>query len=201
MARSWPPDGGQRLPGRSTVPQASFRPGCPARQPALFERRPRHLSSSSNRWEENALSRKNGGKEWQNRRAAGASAGEKTASDEYSYSERAGFSPATGDSRSPVVLPSKSGTAFQAQPPPLRAGGWPSCLCVFVFATWAGGWICVICVICGQTGWVGGSVPPLCLCASVVPRAKCARGARGWRCRDRPDRNAPTPAPVRRELR
>ena len=63
-----------------------------------------------------------------------------------------------------------------------REGGRPSCLCVFVFATRAGGRICVylrylrflrmnefvlICVICGQSGRVGGSVS-LCLCGCSV---------------------------------
>ena len=47
----------------------------------------------------------------------------------------------------------------------------------------AGGWICVICVICGQTGWMGGSVTSLCLCASVVQSLSCRAAKRSIRAR------------------
>ena len=48
-------------------------------------------------------------------------AGEKSDIEESSLSEVAGFLPATGDPRSPAVLPSISATAFHAQLPPLCA--------------------------------------------------------------------------------
>jgi len=33
-------------------------------------------------------------------------------------------------------------------------GGWPSCLCVFVFATWGGTALCSLC-LCGFSSWAG----------------------------------------------
>jgi hypothetical protein len=101
---------------------------------ALEERRSRLLFSPFNGWEGHAPH--NNTKERQNRRAKGTSAGEKTGGDGCSHPELAGFSPATGDHQSPVVLPPISGTAFQAQRPPLR---------VFVS-------------LCLRRGWAGGSV-------------------------------------------
>jgi hypothetical protein len=59
--------------------------------------------------------------------------------------------------RSPVVLPSISGTITQTQ---------PSLLCVF--ASLRGGWAGGLCVLCGSMGWMGGSVFSLCLCFSAV---------------------------------
>jgi len=64
---------------------------------ALAERRSRHFSSSSNCWEGHALLPNNEREERQNRRATGASVGEKTGSDGCLHPERSGFSPATGD--------------------------------------------------------------------------------------------------------
>ena len=55
VARFWPPNGGQVLPGRSTAPNASLRPGFPARQPALSERRPRLFFPLFVGWEEPVL--------------------------------------------------------------------------------------------------------------------------------------------------
>jgi len=83
-------------------------------------------------------------KERQNRRAKGTSAGEKRGSDERLRSGLASFSPATGDSRSPVVLPGRCGDTFQAQHHSLCASA-PLRLCVFFF------------------GRVGGSVPSVAL--------------------------------------
>jgi hypothetical protein len=70
--------------------------------------------------------------ERQNRRALGTSAGEKTDIDESSLSEMAGFSPATGDFSTPVVLPRED--AFNARV-------WLSPLCVSApLRGWAEGW-------------------------------------------------------------
>ena len=98
-------------------------------------------------------------KERQNRRAGGASAGEKRCDDESWRSELVSFSPAIGDFESPVVLPERYGSALPTQPP---------LLCVFApLRYWVGGGICAhlrylrflrangsvfICVICGQFG-------------------------------------------------
>ena len=125
---------------------------------ALEERRSRLFSSPFNGWERLTPLPTNT-EERQNRRAKGSS-----------------------------VLPPISGTAFQAQPPPLRVGG----LRVFVSSCLQrgrGGPICVylrylrflrmndfvlICVICGQSGRVGGSVS-LCLCGYSVFNAPESR--------------------------
>jgi len=69
-------------------------------------------------------------KERQNLRAFGTSAGEKRGGDERLHSELASFSPATGDFRSPVVLPERCGGTFQAQ---------HHSLCASAFFLWAGG--------------------------------------------------------------
>ena len=99
------PSGDGRVPlGRDTDPNASVRHGVPTQRPALAKRRPRHFSSSLNGWEGHVL-HYNNTEERQNRRANGASAGEKRGDDKRSRSELASFSPATGDSQSPVVLP------------------------------------------------------------------------------------------------
>ena len=86
----------------------------------------------------------------QNRRAKGTSAGEKRGGDERSGSEPASFSPATGDFRSPVVLPGIISIARQAQQHSLCGSAslrflfvMPLCLCVFVVATWVDGRIWV----------------------------------------------------------
>ena len=116
MARFRPLDGREPL-GRATAPNASVRPGAPAQRPALRERKPRHFSSSFNSWERHALLPNNEREERQNRRAKGASAGEKWDVDGRLRPEAALFSPATGDQGSPVVPPPISGTAFQVQQP------------------------------------------------------------------------------------
>jgi len=117
-ARSRPSEDGRGLLGRDTDPNTSVRLRVPTQQSALFERRPRHFSSSFNSWE-GRVPHHNTKEERQNRRARGTSAGEKRCDDERSRSELASFSPATGDHRSPVVLPPISGTTFQVQHPPL----------------------------------------------------------------------------------
>jgi hypothetical protein len=159
VARFRPSDGREPL-GRDTDPNASIRRGVPTQRPALQKRRPRHFSSLFNGWVRHAPSTKYGREERQNRRAPGTSVGEKSACSERERSSQPVFSPATGDSRSPVVLPPISGTAFQAQPPPLR---------VFVSSCLrlgrAGG-SASICVICGLNGWVGA----LRLCVSATLR-------------------------------
>jgi len=126
---------------------------------ALEERRPRHLPSLFIGWERHAPSPEYEKEERQNRRASGTSAGEKTGCDERSCSEQTGFSPATGDSRSPVILPPISETTFQAQHPPLCGGGTVGGLRVFVPS-------------CLRRGWVGGSVSsvPLWFFGHRIPR-------------------------------
>jgi len=109
---------------------------------ALEERRSRHSSSSFNRCEGLAPAPKYEREERQNRRAPGTSAGEKRCDDKRSRSEIASFSPATGDRRSPVVLPRRSEITFQAQHLTLCVGGWVVGLRVFVSswlrrASWA----------------------------------------------------------------
>jgi hypothetical protein len=62
-----------------------------SRQPALFERRPRYLSSLSDSWEPAHHNVR------QNRRASGTSVGERRGEDGCSRPEATLFSPATGD--------------------------------------------------------------------------------------------------------
>jgi len=147
VARFWPSSDGQIPLGRSTAPKTSFRPGFPAQRPALFERRPRLFSSSFNGWNEPTLQH-NKRKARQNPRAAGTSAGEKNGGDERLRSEQTGFSPAAGDYRSPVVLPSflASHQKFSHRPfATLRCLlGWVGGLCVSAaLRGWEGGWLCV----------------------------------------------------------
>ena len=153
-ARSWPPDEdfyrsmscgeapwpsnghGVAGPGNRLKSELSCRLPGPATC-ALEERKPRHLSSSFNRWEGCTSPTTRKRKERQNRRAQGTSAVEKTDSDGCLRPESSVFSTATGDYRSPVVLPARNGNAFQPQRTPLR---------VFVSS-------------CLRRGRVGGSVP------------------------------------------
>ena len=162
VARSWPPNGGiHRLTSAGETPWSPFgghgttgsgnrvesELSCRFPDPAacaLEERRSRLFSSSFNSWEGHASSPHKKEKR-QNRRANGTSAGEKTNSDECLHPERKVFSPATGDHRSPVVLPPISGVTIQAQHPPLCVSGWVVGLRVFVPS-------------CLRRGWVGGSV-------------------------------------------
>jgi len=97
----------------------------------------------------------------QKRHAKGASAGEKTNSDGCSHPERWVFSPATGDSGSPVLLTKMGGTTNQAQHPPLCV------LCNLCGSKGLSGGSVFICVICGQDGWVA-FVNSSCLRAFVV---------------------------------
>jgi len=99
---------------------------------ALEERRSRHFSLLFNGWERHAPPPNYEKEEWQNRRAPGTSAGEKTGCEQRSRSEQTVFSPVTGDPRSPVVLPTRNGITFQAQWPPLCVGRYVVGLCVFV---------------------------------------------------------------------
>ena len=93
----------------------------------------------------------------QNRRSNGTSAGEKADCDERSRSEQTSFSPATGDYRSPVVLPSIIGFALQAH---------QSLLCVT--ASLRGGRVGGLCVLRGsETGGWG-------LCVSAPLRFPCS---------------------------
>jgi len=175
-------------PGRETVSIASSRSDFPTRWSALCKRRPRHLSflfssggvhpSSTHKREER-----------QNRRAPGTATGEKSDFDESLLSEVAGFSPATGDSWSPVVLPPISATAFQAQLPPLYrlcvlCGSWVGCvwICVHLrylrflrdeesalirlICRWkrAGGWTWCL---GGSPGWAGGSGSIWVICGQI----------------------------------
>jgi hypothetical protein len=158
LARFRPSDGRKPL-GLESAPKTSFRIGFQAQRLALFKRKPRHLSSSFNKWERHAPSPKHGKEERQNRRATGTSAGEKWGVDGRSRPEASHFSPATGDPRSPVVLPPRSGTAFQAQHPPLCVGGWVGGLCVFVSS----------CLRRGRVGGLCVSVP-LWLFVCRIPR-------------------------------
>jgi hypothetical protein len=150
VARSRPSDDGREPQGRTPALNASDHHRSPTLRPALFKRRPRHLSSSFNAWEWHAPLPTNEKEKRQNRRAQSASAGEKTDSDGCSYPELAGFSPATGDYRSPVVLPPRSGAAFHTQRRPLGVGGRVGGLAFFARAGgwaawrfWVGGWLWV----------------------------------------------------------
>ena len=141
VARSRPSNDGRVPLGRDTDSNVNVRHGVPTQRPALDERRPRHLSSSFNGWKAHTP-HYNNTEERQNRRANSTSAGEKRCDDKRSRSEFASFSPATGDPRSPVVLPPINGTVFQAQHLPLCVGGWVVGLRVFVSswlrrASWA----------------------------------------------------------------
>ena len=136
-ARFRPSGGGREPLGRNTGPNVNVRHGVPIQRPAFGERRPRHFSSSFTRWEGCTSPTTRKRKERQNRRAQGTSAVEKTDSDGCLRPESSVFSTATGDYRSPVVLPARNGNAFQPQRTPLR---------VFVSS-------------CLRRGRVGGSVP------------------------------------------
>ncbi len=109
---------------------------------ALGERRPRPLSFSFNSRERQSPSPNNEKEERQNRRAAchgvaqranpdGTSAGEKSASDECSHSERAGFLPVAGD---PIACRS----ADRKRKRPNESLTAPLRLCAF--AGWVAGW-------------------------------------------------------------
>jgi len=162
----WPLDDGHGTTG----PGNRFESKLSCRFPdpvvcALEERRPRHLSSSFNGWKAHTP-HYNNTEERQNRRAPGTSAGEKRCDDKRSRSEFASFSPATGDPQSPVVLPPINGTVFQAQHLPLCV-----CRCVVGLRVFVSSWLrrgrasgsAFICVICGFSKRVGGSVSSVSL--------------------------------------
>ena len=149
------------------------------------ERRPRRFSSPSGIWS-GLASRLSNGDERRNRRAPGASAGGKHGDDGRLRPELTGFSPAGGDRQ----IADCSAVNFRH----FRITSATISLRLCDFALRKTGpvgsfgepkqppdanrikeTICVICVICGQTR-VGGSVPSLCLCASVV-----SRYPGGWR--------------------
>ena len=160
-ARSWPLNGGQGPLGRAIAPNASVRHGVPAQRPALCERRPRHFSSSFNGWDE-STPQHNEKRARQNRRAAGAPAGEKTGSDERSRSEQTGFSPAIGDHQ----IACRSAANPRHHHPSSATVSLR--LCAFAslrFLRWGDG-SAFICVICGFFGCAGGSAP-LRLCGSA----------------------------------
>jgi len=175
VARSWPPNGGtHRLTSSGETPWPSndgkgstgsgicleIKLSCRFPDPvvcALAERRSRHFFSPSNRREGHAPLPTNT-EERQNRRATGTSAGEKWGVDGRSRPEAALFSPATGDHQSPVVLPPRSGTAFQAQRPPLRVGGRAGGLRVFVPSWLRRGWLCVLCDSVVVLSFVAGAL-------------------------------------------
>ncbi len=95
-ARSRPSDDGRSPLGQETAPKTSFRSDFLAQRPVLCERRPRRFSFLFNSWEKyTSLPVRE--KVRQNRRASGASTGEKTESDGCSHPERTGFLPVTGD--------------------------------------------------------------------------------------------------------
>jgi len=90
-------------------------------------------------------------KEWQNRRASGTSAGEKTDSDVCLHPESSGFSPATGYQQIACRSASKKRNRSSASAIASscgRSGGWPWCL--------------------GGCDVGGRALCPLWLCASVV---------------------------------
>jgi len=161
----WPLDDGRVPLGRDTDSNVNVRHGVPTQRPALDERRPRHLSSSFNGWKAHTP-HYNNTEERRNRRANSTSAGEKRSDDKRSRSEFASFSPATGDPQSPVVLPPINGTVFQAQHLPLCV-----CRCVVGLRVFVSSWLrrgrasgsAFICVICGFSKRVGGSVSSVSL--------------------------------------
>ena len=73
VAMSRPSDGREPL-SRDTAPNTSVRHGVPTQRLAFLERKPRHFSSSFNRWEGHAPSPTHEREERQNRRATGTSA-------------------------------------------------------------------------------------------------------------------------------
>jgi len=94
-ARSRPLDG-REPQGRKSALKTSFRIGFPTQRLAFLERKPRHPSSSFNRWEGHP-SLPTREEVRQNRRANSTSAGEKNGCDERLRSEQTDFSPVTGD--------------------------------------------------------------------------------------------------------
>jgi hypothetical protein len=174
VARFRPSENGREPLGRESGSKARFRSGFPTQRLALGKRKPRHLSSSVNRWEWFAPSPNNEENKRQNRRASGTAAFEKPGDDGYSYPELPGFSQATGD---PIAcrsagIPRSTSLAQQetlCASTPLRGwvDGWA--LRSLRFKNGRAGGICVICVICGQIGWVGGSVPSVPLWFSWCP--------------------------------
>ena len=144
-ARSRPSEDGRGLLGRDTDPNTSVRLGVPTQQPALFERRPRHLSSPFSGWKARAL-HYNNTEERQNRHAEGATAGEKPGGDERSRSELASFSPATGDRpiacRSAVNPRHHHPSSATASLRSLRFYGMGGWIWVYLCDLWAilGGW-------------------------------------------------------------
>jgi hypothetical protein len=144
------------LLGRETVSIVNSRADFPAQRPALLERRPRQFSSSFNTWEWPTPSPLFEKGERQNRRAPSASAGEKAGGDGCSHPEASGLSPATGDSDRLSFCLQEAEAPYRVShstSAPLRlcVGG-----CRGGSAFFRAGGICVICVICGQTGRAGG---------------------------------------------
>ena len=142
-ARSWPPNGGQGPLGRATAPIASDRRGSPAQRPALSERKPRHSSFPSVGWKVTPLPNRNEGR--RNRRAPSASAGGAFGRDKRSRLERTNVPPVVGDR---TIAASSAVNLRHCR---ITSATNPSCLRVFVFATWAGDSapprLCVFCSV------------------------------------------------------
>jgi len=159
-ARSRPSDDGRPPLGQKTAPKTSFRSSFLAQRPALSERRPRHFSFLFNSWEKyTSLPIKEEVR--QNRRATGASTGEKTGRNGCLYPKRSGFSPATGDR--PIAC--RSAANKRHHHPGSATAPW--CLGVLVVATWMGGWIWVY--LCDLWANLGGCAA-LRLCDSAPLR-------------------------------
>ncbi len=136
---------------------------------ALEERRPHHSSSSVDEWRALPLPNMSEGR--RNRRAPGTSAGGKHGCDERSRSEQTGSSPVGGDQKIADVsavnrrhcrIKDAIWAIWVICGQFARAGGRPSCLCVFVFAMFSV-FLSVSLCLCGSTGGrtTGGITAPL----------------------------------------
>ena len=130
MARFRPSDGREPL-GLESAAKTSFRIGFQTQRLAFRERKPRHLSSSFNRWESHAPFPRYERGERQNRRAFGTAADENPANDTSSLLEAAGFSSVTGD---PIACRSAFNKRYHASDSAFAS------LRLCVFAGWAVGW-------------------------------------------------------------
>ena len=155
VARSRPSNDGRVPLGRDTDSNVNVRHGVPTQRPALSKRRPRRFSSPFNSGERH-LPHHNNTEERQNRRATGASAGEKTDSDGCLHPESSGFSPATGD----LLIACRSAGNKRNH---LSSSATTSLrLCAFApLRSFSDGWVALR--LCGSAALRFFSVVPLCV--------------------------------------